>query len=91
MKVKEVEDPSPEPLKSRRQSRTESEPAPLKMAPLDPHPSRSEDILLSRTGVPPEFKDSHVPPDGPSTLASEGSSFDEVAQVVLKDVLMVKI
>ena len=54
------------------------------MALFDPHPSGSEDIPISYTGVPPESKNSQVPPEAPSTMAPEGSSFDEVAREALK-------
>ena len=45
----EAEDESStEPLKKKKKSKTkESEPTPWKMAPLDLHPSRSEDVSIS--------------------------------------------
>ena len=53
----EIEEPSPEPLKRRRKSRTESELAP-KIAHANPPPSGSEDVQTSRTRVALEFENS---------------------------------
>ena len=81
--VEEVEEPSPVPLKKRRKSRTELEPTP-EVALMDLHPSRSEDVPTSWTGIASEFENSQVPLEAPSTTAYEGNSFDEVAREALK-------
>ena len=71
--------------KKKKKSKTkDSEPTPSKIAPFDPHPSGSEDIPISHTGVLLESKNSQVPLEAPSTMAPEGSSFDEVAREALK-------
>ena len=83
LSTEEVEgEPSPEPLKRKKRRTETSESTPLKMAPSDPPPSRSEDVPAPWTKV--VLEKSRVPPESSWTTVPEGGSFHEVTREALK-------
>ena len=69
------EEPSLEPLKRKKMTKTkESELTPSKITLSDPPPSGSEDVPSLQTRVDPESEKSQGPPRAPSTTALEGVS-----------------
>ena len=77
--VAEEEEAPPEPLKSRKRSRTESEPAP-EVAPTNHPPFGNKDVPASQIGVILESENSQVLPETSLTTTLEGASFKEVAR-----------
>ena len=56
------------------------------MSPFDPHPSGSEDVLTSQSGVFPKSEKSQALLEALSTTVPEGGSFEDVAREALKAV-----
>ena len=56
------------------------------MSPFDPHPSGSEDVLTSQSGVFPKSEKSQALLEALSTTVPEGGSFEDVARNALKPV-----